>query len=81
MASGSVQTLLLALTVFGLLALGMGYDYISSQSAHAAAQHELENQQRIEKQMIAVNKEQEELQKKTKDIQVRIDVIQKLKAS
>jgi Tfp pilus assembly protein PilN len=41
----------------------------------------LENQQRIERQMIAVNKEQEELQKKTNDIQVRIDAIQKLSAS
>ena len=80
-SSRSVQTLLLALTVFGLLVLGVGYDYISTQSAHAAAQRELENQQRIEKQMIAVNKEQEELQKKTNDIQVRIDAIQKLKAS
>src|SRR5882724_7689100 len=80
-ASRGVQTLLLALTVFGLLLLAVGYDYISTQSAHAAAQRELENQQRIEKQMIAVNKEQEELQKKTKDIQVRIDAIQKLKAS
>ena len=80
-SSGGVQTLLLALTVLGLLVLAMGYDYISSQSAHTVAQRELENQQRIEKQMIAVNKEQEELQKKTKDIQVRIDAIQKLKAS
>jgi Tfp pilus assembly protein PilN len=67
--------------VVGLLVLGVGYDYISTQSAHAAAQRELENQQRIEKQMIAVNKEQEELLKKTNDIQVRIDAIQKLKAS
>jgi len=80
-SSRSVQTLLLALTVFGLLVLGVGYDYFSTQSAHAAAQRELENQQRIEKQMLAVNKEQEELQKKTNDIQVRIDAIQKLKAS
>ena len=76
-----VQTLLLALTVVGLLVLAIGYDYISTQSAHAAAQRELENQQRIERQMLAVNKEQEELQKKTTDIQVRIDAIQKLKAS
>jgi Tfp pilus assembly protein PilN len=76
-----VQTLLLALTVVGLLILAAGYDYISTQSAHAAAQRELENQQRIERQMLAVNKEQEELQKKTNDIQVRIDAIQKLKAS
>src|ERR1700682_4499514 len=80
-ATRGVQTLLLALTVFGLLVLGAGYDYIGAQSAHAAAQHELENQQRIERQMIAVNKEQDELQKKTNDIQVRIDAIQKLKAS
>src|SRR3984893_7420441 len=80
-ASRGVQTLLLALTVFGLLVLGASYDYVSAQSAHTAAQHELENQQRIERQMIAVNKEQEDLQKKTNDIQVRIDAIQKLKAS
>lgn len=80
-ASRGVQTLLMALTVVGLMVLAMGSDYISAQSAHAAAQRELENQQRIERQMIAVNKEQEELQKKTNDIQVRIDAIQKLKAS
>ena len=80
-SSRGVQTLLLALTVFGLLFLGAAYDYVRTQSAHAAAQRELENQQRIERQMIAVNKEQEELQKKTNDIQVRIDAIQKLKAS
>src|SRR5882724_3601531 len=80
-ACRGVQTLLLALTVFGLMVLAMGSDYISANSKHAAAQRELENQQRIERQMIAVNKEQEELQKKTNDIQVRIDAIQKLKAS
>ena len=80
-ASKGVQTLLLALTVFGLLVLAMGSDYVSAQFAHAAAQRELDTQQRMERQMIAVNKEQEELQKKTNDIQVRIDAIQKLKAS
>src|SRR6267142_1360531 len=76
-----VQTLLMGLTVFGVMFLGAAYHYMNTQSAHAAAQRELENQQRIERQMIAVNKEQEELQKKTNDIQVRIDAIQKLKAS
>lgn len=80
-SSRGVQTLLLALTVFGLLVVGMASDYISAQRNHAAAVRELENQQRIERQMIAVNKEQEELQKKVNDIQVRIDAIQKLKAS
>lgn len=79
--SPGVQTLLLALAVFGLLFIGAGYDFISSRSAHAAAETELENQQRINRQMLAVNKEQEELQNKTRDIQVRIDAIQKLKAA
>ena len=80
-ASRAVQTILLGVVVFGLLILVSGYDYINAQSAHEAAKKELENQQRIERQMIAVNKEQEELQKKTNDIQIRIDAIQKLKAS
>jgi Tfp pilus assembly protein PilN len=80
-ASPKVQTLLLALTVFGLLVVGAGYDYVSSKSAHAAAKHELENQKRINQQMLAVNKEQGELEKKAKDIQGRIDAIKKLRES
>lgn len=79
--SPRIQTMLLALTVLGLLVLGSGYDYVSANSAHTAAQVELEKQQRINREMLAVNKEQEELQAKTRDIQVRIDAIQKLKAS
>lgn len=79
--SPRMQTLLLALTMVGLLILGAGYDYASAHSAHAAAEIELEKQQRINREMLAVNKEQEELQAKTRDIQVRIDAIQKLKAS
>jgi Tfp pilus assembly protein PilN len=80
-ASPRVQTLLLALTVFGLLLVGAGYDYVSSHSTHAAAKHELENQKRINQQMLAVNKEQAELEKKAKDIQGRIDAIKKLRES
>ena len=80
-ASPRMQTLLLALTVFGLLVFGAGYDYVSTQFEHTAKQRELENQQRINNQMIAVNKEQAELEKKARDIQVRIDAIQRLKSS
>jgi len=80
-ASPRVQTLLMALTVFGLLLVGAGYDYVSSHSAQAAAKHELENQKRINQQMLAVNKEQAELEKKAKDIQGRIDAIKKLRES
>ncbi len=80
-ANPRIQTLLLSMTVFGLLVLGAGYDFISSRSAHDAAQRELENQRRINQQMLAVNREQAELEKKTQDIQTRIDAITKLRDS
>lgn len=79
--SPRVQTLLMALTVFGLFFLGAGYDYASSRSANAAAKQELDNQKLINQQMLAVNKEQAELEKKAKDIQGRIDAIKKLRES
>jgi Tfp pilus assembly protein PilN len=78
--SPRVQTLLLALTVFGLFVVGAGYDYVSSKADQAAAQQEVENQ-RINQQMLAVNKEQAELEKKAQDIQGRIDAIKKLRES
>src|SRR5690349_11940093 len=80
-ASPRMQTLLLALTVFGLMFLAMGYDYVSANMAHTAAQKELDNQKRINQQMIAIQKEQQELEKKTKEIQARIDAIKKLRES
>jgi Tfp pilus assembly protein PilN len=79
--SPRVQTLLLALTVFGLFVVGAGYDYISSKADQVAAQQEVENQRRINQQMLAVNKEQAELEKKAQDIQGRIDAIKKLRES
>ncbi len=79
--SPRVQTLLLALTVVGLLVLGAGYDYVSSKADQSAAQQEVENQRRINQQMLAVNKEQAELEKKAQDIQGRIDAIKKLRES
>ncbi len=75
------QTILMAVVVAALLVLGMGYDYVSANSEKAAAQKELENQQRIHAQMEAVNKERADLEAKTKQIQDRIDAIQKLRAS
>jgi Tfp pilus assembly protein PilN len=80
-ANPRMQTLLLALVVFGLMLCGMGYDYVSARSAHEEAQKELDKQERINQQMLAVNKEQADLEKKTNDIQVRIDAIQKLRTS
>src|SRR5829696_6551473 len=80
-ASPRTQTFLLALTVFGLVVLGMGYDYVSSNMARTAAQKELDTQKRINQQMIAIQKEQTELEKKSKEIQARIDAIKKLRES
>src|ERR1041384_5582072 len=80
-ASPRIQTLLLALTVFALMALAMGFEYLSANSAHTAAQKELENQRRRNQEMLAVQKEQMELQKKVQEIQARIDAIKKLRES
>jgi Tfp pilus assembly protein PilN len=80
-ASRGVQTLLLALTVFVLTVMAMGYDFVSSNMARAAAQKELDNEKRINQQMNAIQKEQMELEKKTKEVQARIDAIKKLRES
>jgi Tfp pilus assembly protein PilN len=80
-ANPRMQTFFLALTVFGLLAVGIGYEYVSTKTAHAAAQKELDNQKRIQAQMLAIQKEQQELEKKTQEIQSRIDAIKNLRES
>jgi len=80
-ASRGVQTLLLMLTVLGLTVVAMGYDFVSSNMARSAAQKELDNQKRINAQMLAIQKEQMELEKKTKEVQARIDAIKKLRES
>jgi Tfp pilus assembly protein PilN len=80
-ASPRMQTLFLALTVFGLMVVGMGYDYVSSNSAKAAAEKELATEQRVNAEMIATQKEQMELEKKSKEVQARIEAIKKLRES
>jgi Tfp pilus assembly protein PilN len=80
-ASPRMQTLLLALTVFGLMVLGVSYEYVSANAARTAAQKEVENQRRINLQMLAVQREQTELEKKAQEIQARIDAIKKLRES
>lgn len=75
------QTILLALVVFGLLTAGMLYDYYSSSSARDTQLAEKAEQERIKAQMVAVNQERADLEKKTADIQARIDAIQRLRAS
>lgn len=80
-ASPRMQTMLFALVIFGLLAAGMFYDYYSSTNARDEQLKEKANQEQIQAQMVAVNKERTDLEKKTADIQARIDAIQKLRSS
>src|SRR5688572_20893969 len=80
-ANPRFQTLLLAMTVFGLMILAMGYDYVSTNSALTAAQKELQKEQTINLQMLSFQKEQQELEKKSKEIEARIDAIKKLRES
>src|SRR6185295_16027234 len=80
-ASPRMQTLLLALTVFGLMVLAMGYDYVSSNMAYTAAQKELDNQRHINQQMLSTQKELADLENKSKEVQARIDAIKKLRES
>jgi len=80
-ASPRIQTLLLALTVFGLMIVGMGYDYVSTNMAYTAAQKELDNQKRLNQQMLAIQKEQMELEKKSKEVEARINAIKALRES
>jgi hypothetical protein len=80
-SSTRTQTFLLALTVMALLILGMGYDYVSANAQHQSATRELEKQRRINEQMIAVKREQADLEKKIADITLRLDAIQKLRSS
>jgi Tfp pilus assembly protein PilN len=64
-----------------LLILGVGYDYVSANTQHQSATKELEKQKRINDQMNAVKREQADLEKKIADINLRLDAIQKLRAS
>ena len=75
------QWKLLLLVVAALTVGAMFFDWSTARSAKAAAQSQLEEQQRIAAQMELVKKEQAELEKKTKDVQVRIDAIKRLRDS
>ena len=80
-SSTRTQTLLLVLTVVALLVLGIGFDYASANSQHQTATNDLEKERRMNDQMNAVKREQADLEKKMGEINLRIDAIQKLRAS
>ncbi|MBA2339113.1 MAG: PilN domain-containing protein [Pyrinomonadaceae bacterium] len=75
------QTWVLAAAVFSLMAIVMVFDYMTANSDSKKAQAELQKQQQIAQQMAVVNREQADLDKKTKETKARIEAIQKLRAT
>ena len=80
-ANPRTQTMLFALVVFGMLTAGMLYDYYSTTSKRDEELKQKTAQEQVQAQMVAVNKERTDLEKKMADIQARIDAIQRLRTS
>ncbi len=80
-SSPKTKMLLVGLSVFGLLVLGMGLDFVTAAARLASAKTEQKAQQDIAKQMQAINKETAELENQTKNAQARIDAIKRLRSS
>ncbi len=80
-ANPQSQMILLASAVFGLMMLGMVFDYWITSANQAQAQADLEEQQRVAVQMQAVMKEQAELEKQTAAVAARVEAIKQLRAS
>jgi Tfp pilus assembly protein PilN len=80
-ANPRMQGRLVLLVVVTLMALAIVFDWTSANSAHAEVTAELKRQEEQAARMEAIKKEQAELEKKTKEIQTRIDAIKKLRSS
>jgi Tfp pilus assembly protein PilN len=80
-ASPGGQWKLMLVVVIALTAGVMFFDWSTARSAKATAQAQLEEQQRIAAQMELVKKEQAELERKTRDVQTRIEAIKRLRDS
>src|SRR5437588_2803182 len=80
-ATPRAQGWLMLLAVVALTLLAMGFDWQTAHSARAEAQTQLEQQQRIAAQMQLVEREQADLEKKTKEVQTRIEAIKHLRDS
>ena len=80
-ASPATRLGLTALAVCCLMLLAMGFDWMSARANLSTAKAELSTQQELARQMDAIKKEQSELEKKTKDVQTRIDAIKRLRSS
>lgn len=80
-ASAGGQWKLMLIVVAVLTVSAMFFDWSTARSAKATAQAQLEEQQRVAAQMEVVKKEQAELERKTRDVQTRIEAIKRLRES
>ena len=80
-ANPRTQGRMVLLVVVALLGMAIVFDWTSANSAHAEVTAELKRQEEQAARMEAIKKEQAELEKKTQEIQVRIDAIKKLRTS
>lgn len=80
-ASPMSQLLLMSIAVAFLLTAVVGWDIISTQMAKTEAERELQEQKQIAVELEAVTKEMKELEAKIQNIDLRIDLIKKLRAS
>jgi len=75
------QGKLVLLVVVALTMLAIGFDWMSTNSAHAEVTEELKRQQETAARMEAIKREQGDLEKKTQEVQTRINAIKKLRSS
>ena len=80
-ASPRGQGLLVMLVVVGLLLAGATFDYLSATAAKSSAQNDLSHEQEVAARMQAIKKEMAELEKRTQEVQTRIDAIKKLRSA
>lgn len=80
-ANPQSQMMIVLVSVLSIMTLVMGFDYWMTARNQAAAQAELEEQQRVAVEMKAILKEQADLEKQTKAISARIDAIKKLRSN
>jgi len=80
-ANPRTQGRLVLLVVVALLGMAIVFDWTSANSAHAEVTAELKRQEEQAARMQAIKIEQAELEKKTREIQTRIDAIKKLRSS
>lgn len=75
------QSYIIAVSIACVMFVVMGFDYVSANSNRTQAEQELAEQERIAQQMQAVIKEQTDLDKKTKEVNARINAVQSLRSS